>query len=969
MSIVSCSLACSDSAGNPGAQVNCGVTNVKVNQELRITFATPIDPQTITNNSFQVTEIGTGKTPAAAFSLATNDPRTLVYRPQLTFDSTGNPIFGLNEGRSYQLKIPGQVLDPLGPYIRNTIGTPNSTRLLCTLIASGIADPKPGRPRVTVTIDRVTGYDPNGEPNAFEFNFPAQGATSVYRLTPVRMVFDDVMNPATLANPVSGISSFIRAFIDANGDLTDSNDRVRIGGTFSITIDQNALRTTVVFTPSGGLPSAGTDPLNLRKVVVELSPQIADIGGLLLLNAGTIAFTPEQIALPPIELNELFADDSNQDALRSGTPWGAGATSVGLGGGSGRLGELIVTPGQIIELDTDSEEFTGIPVDSFNPANVIDRPANLLVEDGIFEFSRLRVDSGGVLRFRGSNPARVYVRGEAVVSGLIDVSGTSGRLQASDRLAGGDQSPGGPGGGLGGRGGARPDGTAFQGSFNGTAIGGVPNPAAGPSNVLDASTYVFVNGAAGVGVPFPSTIDPAPTFRGGGSGALAWPQPTAANPGLHMPQIPDDVSGLPLDPFAFCTFGVPAASGGGGSHAIAGRPGQSLLAIVPSVPMPTAPLAPGGASLNVDALVRTLSPELGFLRGGGGGGGGGAHLQLTQTSGTVRVDCSIPVLGPTVTVISHVAHSSAAGGGGGGGLQLAAGRRIVQSGVIDASGGDGGSGTFPPRASAPSNLAQGGGGGAGGSILLQSQLIQVSGAPNRLDISGGTGGDGSGRPFFPITPARGGAGSPGLLRMETISPLVYANEQTKVAPTSAQLSATYGSAVTIEEIFTTATWAPVSSAPSGWSGAQSCWMRPTGSFFRLIFAADGAELGWDMRLRIAGQTDPQSYRGANDLFPAPLEQVFGADFGTAPVIVRFQGARAISTLSEPCAVPESGALTPIAAGSISDWVRHPSELTDFYGQEGLTPNMVRFVVLWDRSQAELAQIEGLEDLTIVAQPD
>ena len=228
MSITSCSLSCSDSAGNPGAQVSCGVTNVKVNQELRVTFSSEIDQTTVTNNTFQMVELGTGKTPAGAFSLDAHDARTLIYRPQLTFDSSGNPIFGLTEGRSYLLKIPGQVLDPLGPYIRNRIGTPNSSRLQCTLVASGIADPKPGRPRVTVTVDRVTGYDANGDPSTFEFNVQAQGATSVFRASPVRMVFDDVMNPATLANPVTNSSGTITAFVDADGDVSTDDDRVPI---------------------------------------------------------------------------------------------------------------------------------------------------------------------------------------------------------------------------------------------------------------------------------------------------------------------------------------------------------------------------------------------------------------------------------------------------------------------------------------------------------------------------------------------------------------------------------------------------------------------------------------------------------------------------------------------------------------------------------------------------------------------
>lgn len=968
MTIQTCSLACSDSAG-PGTQVSCGVTNVTMNQEIRVTFSSEVDEISATSNSFQLTEIG-GRTPAGTLSLDPNDAKTLVYRPQLIFDSTGNPIFGLSDGKSYALLVPAHGAD-LGPFIRNRVGTPNTTQLSCTLVAGGLSDPKPGRPRVSVTIDRVTGYDANGEPNSFDFDSPAQGATNVFRGTSLQMAFDDVMNPGTLANPVTNVSSFIRVFVDANGDLSDANDRVQIAGTYSVTIDQANLRSSVIFTPSRSLPSAGAGP-DLRKIVLDLSPQIADIGGLPLLNAGVVAFTPEQIALEQLVFSEEFNGTTIEDPQRTGSPWGNGFAAPGIGGGSGRLGDLVVAPGAIVELSTDSEDFSAFGSEVFNPTNVIDRPANLEITNGVFEFARLRVETGGVLRFKGSRPARVLVRGEAAIQGLIDLSGTGGLLQNSAALVGGPGGLPGPNGGAGGAGGSRPDGTAFTGTFNGIPIGGVPNLVAGPSNVLDPATYLQVNGKDGNGVPFPSTIDPSPTLLGGGSGGLGWPQPTAANPNLHMPATVLDVSGLQPDRLQFCQYIVPAASGGGGSHAIPGAVGEAIIAGNPNTPTTLAPEAPGGGDLLVDDPVRSLSPELGYLRGGGGGGGGGAHLQLTQVFGTPgnSGDCALPLSPPgPVSITSHVAHSSAGGGGGGGGLQLAAGRRIVQSGIIDASGGDGGSGTFPPEPQAATNLAQGGGGGAGGSILLQSQLVTVSAVPNRLRVSGGLGGDGSGRPFFPVRPARGGNGSPGLLRWESAVAPVIDTEQLKISPSADELFELFGNAVSIDEVFTGAQWAPPPVAPEGWSGAQSCWVRPNGPFFRLVFEADGGELGWDMRLRIAGQAALQSFRGQNDLFPAPLEQVFGSDFGTSPVVVRFQGARAAGNLVDPCAVPDTGAASPISGGSLTDWVRHPSELTDFHGADVLTPNMFRFVILWDRSQPELAQVEGVEDLTVTIQPD
>ncbi len=991
MSIVSCSLVCTNSASNPESQVSCGVTDVYVNQAIRVTFNKDVDLRTVTNNSFRMIEVDTGKTPPAAFSLDTGDPRVLIYRPQLTFDSAGNPIFGLTAGKTYSLHILGTALDRPGPYIENTIGQPNTNRLggtpgTCTLVASrGIFDANPGRPRVTVTVDQVADadgdgdidqddYDAEGNPLALELNQPANGACPVFRETDVRLVFDDVMNPGTLANPVTGVSEYIKVSVDTDGDTTGDDDQVDLQGTFTLTIDQNALVTTVVFRPAGGLPSAGTGSMcngtgeaAPRKIVVELLTTIADLGGNLLVNPGKYIFTPERIDFLALEVTESFEDTVLEDSVRSGSPWADGRLGTGPGGGPGRLGDLIVPSNATIELDTDSEDFSSIlDAAQFNPTNIIDRPDPFVVTGGVFEFSRLRVDAGGVLRFRGSKPARVYVRGEAVIQGLLDVSGLGGTLHMSTNPMGGDGGAGGPNAGAGGRGGNRPDGSAF------TFVGGEANPGAGPTDVLDPATYDQVNGETGGGVVFPDTFDPSPTFVGKGEGGLAWPQPTAGAPDLHMPFEPVDVEGMEFDSFFSCRSPVPGAPGGGGAHGLSGGAGVALLtrflATMPTLP----PASPGGNSgeLMIDDMVRSLSPELGLLRGGAGGGGGGAHLMYTQLN-TSLLDCDVTIPpGSPKQVAEYNAHSSAGGGGGGGGIQVSAGRRIILNGVLDAAGGDGGSGTFPPEDPDVFDLAQAGGGGAGGGVLLQSQQIQIQAVPGRIKFEGGRGGEGAGDFVFPFPPSLGGNGAPGFLRLEATTAPNVAVEQGKVSPSEAELQAEYGPGAQIEELLTSAEWDPPAEGPSGFSGAQSCWIRPSGNFFQLLFAEDDAEPGWDMRLLVAGQAEPQSFRGTNDVFPGmTLEQVFGSDLGDAPVVVRFQGARATGTLIDPCSVPETGVSSPLAPGSLTDWVRHTAELNDFHGDTSLTPNIYRFVILWDRSHPSFSMIEGLEDLTVRIQPD
>jgi hypothetical protein len=979
MSIVQCSLQCSDSVVAPG-QVSCGITNVFVNQEIRVAFTRPIDPNSISTNSFRLIEVvpNTGKTPAGTFTVDAVDPRILIYRPQVTFDSSGNPIFGLNQDSQYEFTIParGQPGE-LGPFITDPNGAANTTFLRCGLTASeDVRDISPGRPRATVFVRRVLGYDAEENPIVDPNESPAPGATNVWRESTVRIVFDDVMNPATLANPVTGQSSHIQAFIDADGNTADPSDQVAMNGTFTVTIDQRVPpSTTVVFTPAGGLPSSGRDLANPRKVVISLSPQIVDLGRNPIINPGQVAFEPERILFDPLFVTEGFADATREDSLRTGGNWGSGVLTSGIGGGSGRLGDLIIPGGTIIELNTDSEDFSSITNPAiFNPANIIERPpppAVFTVEDGVFEFTRLRVDAGALLRFSGSNPARIYVRGVADIQGQIEVNGAGATLHASSSTNGGTGGLAGPNGGAGGRGGGRPNGSAFTGVFNGLPIGGVPT-GNGPVNVLDPASYVGVNGIPGGGIAAPSTVDPNPSFVGGGAQGLGWPQPTSANPSLHMPQDVFDISGLQFDPLAFCEYPIPAAPGGGGGHAFDG--GDGVPKFAQSSPVTRPPSAAGGdvTALAVDDEVRKLTPELGFLRGGGGGGGGGASVQYTALNGApLFFDCTVPLIGTVLQIMTYRAHSAAGGGGGGGGLQVAAGRRLNLAGSISASGGDGGSGTFPPEDPGAIDLAQAGGGGAGGSVLLQSARIQIQAVPGRIDVSGGEGGEGTGDlSTRPPSPSLGGRGSPGLLRME--SPIVPSveSEEFKVSPLESELQAQYGGQVTIEDIFTVGEWQPLASSPSSQNGAQSCWVRPTGNFFRLDFTEDSEDtLGWDMNLRIKGQPNPQSYRGANDVSAMTLEEFFGNEFGSAPLVVRFQGARAIDTLIDACSVPESGVSSPIAPGSLTEWLHHPGELNGHFADASLSSNMFRFIVIWDRSHPSIEMIEAVEDISVTIQPD
>ena len=984
--IVSCSLGCAG-AGGGASQFSCGITNVYINQEIRITFNGPVDLASVNNNSFQLIDTNSGKTPPGTFQLDPADPSVLIYRPLLTVNSSGNPIFGLTLGETYKFKIPGADLDPLGPYVTDTGGKPNRTRLLCTLFADpalGLFDAKPGSPQATLEILRVDAsgnviLDPmTGNPMLF----PANGAIDVYRFTKVTIGFDDVMNPATLANPVTNQSSTITILVDPDGDPSTTADQIALSGTFTLTVNQSLLTTTVVFTPNDGLPSAGSG--SLRKIVVNLGAAIVDLGGNALIGPRSAVFTPEVIEFSTLDISESFDDSMLEDTLRSASDWGSGFLDTGPGGGSGRLGDLVVPKGTTVTLNTDSEDFSAQEFSDpsiFNIRNVVDvgNPATFKVDGGIFEFGRILVLSGGSIRIVGSNPARLYARGEAVIQGSVDIQGRDALAQDPTEFLGGAGAQSGAGGGAGGSGGARPEGENF------ILVGGTNNPFdPGPTNPLNPAEYVVFNGADGGGIPFPSTLNETSRVAFGGGG-LGWPQPGALPPPfdtLHFPVDIFDLTAYPFEEAAQCSITAPSSPGAGGGHAVSGRDAETrFFETVQKTPPPLPPDALGGNSgaLQITNTVKSLDPELGLLRGGGGGGGGGSSLFLSKTNGNAggvagtATSCMTPTTPfGTVQISAYAHHSGAGGGAGGGGLQIQGGRRVVVIGTLNANGGDGGAGLDPENTGG----AQAGGAGAGGAILIQGPTVQIQAAPNLIDIRGGLGGAGTRGNIRGSIRSVGGLGGPGFLRLEsfpTPSLPILDLEKTKIVPTEAELATAYGAK--IEDILSVGPWNPLNTTtgPTTLSGAQSCWIEPTGNFFRLEFEQDGAQLGWDMQIQMPGFVSPtQSYRGENECTGPgglSLEDLFGNALGSAPVVVRFQGARAVQRLGQPCAVSLTGITSPVLLGSLTDWVDHPAKLSDFHGSPGLTPNIFRFTVIWDRSNPSCAMIDGLEEITIRVTPD
>ena len=360
--IQSCSLGCN--GGEAGSQISCGVTQVAVNEGISILFSSAVDLSTVNKNTFQVIDLATGKTPPGSFSLSPTDPKTLIFRPQLTFDASGNPVFGLSDSATYAVFLPGSVQDPGSEVIKSVGGKPNTARMSCTVNAVGILDPVPGPPEVTISVDVVT----QESPLILEEQIINQGmaVTNAFSESSIRLSFDDIMNPATLVNPVTGVSTTLRVFVDPDGVTSDPSDQVELFGTYTIAIDEQNFQTQVIFKPSTGLPSAGSG-LVPRKVVVNVPNVVTDLGSNSIVNPGNATFSPQFVQFPPVVLpggtGESFDSPLYLDAPNTGAAWGGGALIKGILGGSGKLGPLIVTPSNSpFVLNTDSQVWSNFNV-------------------------------------------------------------------------------------------------------------------------------------------------------------------------------------------------------------------------------------------------------------------------------------------------------------------------------------------------------------------------------------------------------------------------------------------------------------------------------------------------------------------------------------------------------------------------------------------------------------------------------
>ena len=446
MYIESCSLGCSTGDGPFG--VSCVLVNTEPNRDIALRFSEPLDPLSINRDAFRVVEAGTGISPAGQLIVDPRDAHRLLFRPALTFDGAGGAVFGLRGNVPYRISVAGELQGDPGPYLRSQTGAPNRSRMDCTIIPDqGALDYVPGPPTLQVFADVATAWNAAGEPIQFQegvlLTRNPGDVTNVYRRSPLRFVFADVMSPAKLANNNTGLAPLVRVEVDGDGLLGTTADRSLVPGRYDVSVDLVSLTTELIFTPSTGFPSSGGGSLP-RAIVVTVPEAVTDLLGEPLVRengGGQLAFTAEEIEfteqLLPGSEGVTFAypagdPESWNDPRRTGALWGEGRLAPGFGGGSGRLGELTVRAGETLQLNTDSQVF---PLEE-RAADVLGNggdsgpsgmPHATLVTDGVFELASLEIEAGGRLLVRGNRAARLLVSGPVTVhsGGLLDIAGTT----------------------------------------------------------------------------------------------------------------------------------------------------------------------------------------------------------------------------------------------------------------------------------------------------------------------------------------------------------------------------------------------------------------------------------------------------------------------------------------------------------------------------------------------------------------
>jgi hypothetical protein len=663
--LVACNLGCS--------QAGCSLTEIAQNQPLIFNFNQPIDPASVSTASISI-KTSSGEEPVGQY--LTNGT-VVTFVPDLLVQG-GQSFFGFRANETYVVTIAGGDRNP--NLLRSTSGDVLPQRFTCNLTVSrGVIDLDGNPPQGSLITPSSTTNVPRNTPIVVEFS-EIIDATPFLRSTP-----QDSPIRVRLRRTISG----------QNGAECNSlAEATLLPGTWRVVNDTARQRSVATFGNTAELPS------NIC-VQVEITNSIRDLAGTAALPQ-TFQFITAAASQTLQSRVEDFRNDLQLERSGSSGTWGGNRAVPGQLGGSGILGDFDVRFGR--ETAPNSNIYEWDTTNQLIPQSATLTGEAIRVTNGVFEFATFRLPREATLRFIGTIPPRILIRGAAEVEGKIVLSGANLPEHNSVANVGQIGGAGGPGGARGGNGANKGSGTGHTSDFNGRDGENIALPAG----------HAYANRIAGTG----------------GKGSVQFP-----------------LDGLN----ASITYGFfniwsmqTSAGGGGGGYMTAGLPGVARTTYANNT-ADLGPPAPGGVAFDPFPLPTGVSTLDHFLIGGSGGGGSGSNPFNTSTQP------------PTI-----IWRSGSGGLGGGGAIAIRCGGdfQMGEVGLVESRGGSG----F--QAALTTNFPVGGGGGSGGSVILQIGGSPIMGSSLGVDVRGGIGGNHNVPATFNLSTG-GGTGAPGYIRLET----------------------------------------------------------------------------------------------------------------------------------------------------------------------------------------------------------
>ena len=381
--LVSCSLGC--------GTMSCGITEVAENQRLRFVFNNDVAAASVTGSSFSI-RTSSGYSPEGQTII---DGNIVEFVPSMRI-ANGISTFGFQRNQTYTLSIAGDGSE--GQVLTSSSGDRLTRGLACTITATrGI-------------------FDQDNAPPTAELIAPTN-LTAAPTDTAIILRFSEVIDPSALSN-IIGPSTPIRYTLrhsrldplTGERECDPSSQPIPIDGVLRIRVEQldNKSVSVISLNPRFELPGESC-------VEVQVTADVRDVSGRPAVGSLHVFFT-EPNPIGDLNLVETFPDETGLDPRVSGGTWDDGAYPAPLGG-DGRHGSFSADLGDLFgpnSYEWNTDNFT-IP-----SSNTISGQTEV-VTDGKFYFTNMTLEANETIRFVGTNPAQILVRGPTRILGTIDV--------------------------------------------------------------------------------------------------------------------------------------------------------------------------------------------------------------------------------------------------------------------------------------------------------------------------------------------------------------------------------------------------------------------------------------------------------------------------------------------------------------------------------------------------------------------